>query len=120
MKLPVNYILLLITLLVAFIGQPLASNVNALCLGDDHVEQISDIQNSDLVTLVDAPVEEECCNLDCCSSDCLCIGGTCSSVVYVPTTSIYTTPGFVETVLPYALSNINSPLIPLLYRPPIA
>lgn len=111
---------LLITLLVAFIGQAMAyhyagNNVDSF-IQDVAAHEQSGPEHKGLSSSEDV---DDCCEIECCESDCICPANVCASMVYLDTDSL------TSQILP-----LSEPMLLMLkkdtrsfstrrYRPPI-
>ncbi|MEP0354325.1 hypothetical protein [Paraglaciecola sp.] len=117
---PLSKLLIMTTLLIAFVGQAMGSYV--LTFDDVSANQQVNIQQQSAVKGYsdhDANEVDDCCDIDCCEGECFCPENACTSVVYLDNPHAQST---LMLISEFALATVQeSPqfFATSLYRPPI-
>lgn len=85
MQRPLSKLLLMITMLIAFVGQTMAYHFMASY--DSSFEQHIEIPQKTIINDNSSanPSEsiDDCCEVECCESDCICPANACASIAYL-------------------------------------
>jgi len=114
-------LLFMMTLLVALLGQTMASHF--IASNDDSFHFQTEIQQEMFVSYSNdsntSQENEECCKVECCETECICPANTCASVVFLDTNlPISTLVALSESMLPFERKAPHF-IATSHYRPPI-
>ena len=131
-------LLLMITLLVAFVGQAMA--VHFVVPLEETLEQhtkvvqvnvssdTNNVTNTNINTNTNTTVvlehqaeesEDDCCEVECCENECICPANSCASFIYLQCSSYLSeSVALTESLLPSVIKDTHF-IATSLYRPPI-
>lgn len=115
------------TILVAFVGQAMASHF--LTFDDASVVQQVDIQQQSAVEFdknhdANAPADtsndvDDCCDTDCCEGECICPANACISMVYLDNSIAQSSLILISEFALATTQKNPQNIVSSLYRPPI-
>lgn len=119
-------LLLTMILLLAFVGQSMASHF--VMPIDEHSRLQTETQeqvpvsahdNSDTSDTSGSVEDDECCEVECCESECICPANACASMVYLDTSLLFSGGELLSEPLLLAATKGTYYFSTPLYRPPI-
>lgn len=116
---PLPKLLLIITMLVAFMGQTMAYHF--IALNEITSEKQTNVQLSNFVENNDnsnASVDD-CCQVECCESECICPANVCTSSAYIDNRLSMSDIIFLSEPLLSLATKGTHFIATSLYRPPI-
>lgn len=117
----VSKILIIATMLIAFVGQAIAFNTSTPCESpsDSHFDSTSKLEENHDVNPNNIDSAEDCCGIECCNVDCVCFANACSSFVYFSTETFSLSLIALSDQVYKQQSEQTNIITTLLYRPPI-
>lgn len=120
-------LLIMMTILVAFVGQAMASHF--LTFDDANVNQQVNIQqqsavefdkNNDAKATADTSNDvDDCCDTDCCEGECFCPANACVSMVYLNNSLDQSSLILINEFALATTQKNPQNIVSSLYRPPI-
>lgn len=120
-------ILVVITMLVAFFGQAMASSTALPC--DTSLSIQTESLQSEIPTAINTTLNkqstfsvsssDDCCDIDCCALDCLCLASGCISFAYLNNGNIESKAIVFKEIIFIQPFQQTQAISSSLYRPPI-
>lgn len=118
---PLSKLLIIITILVAFVGQAMAYHFMAV--NDTHSNLQSTAQlkvfDNDTYDGQSSENNDDCCEIECCESECICPANACISPVYLDTNLSLSELVILSESMLSLQSKDTHFIASSLYRPPI-
>lgn len=122
MQKPFIKLFIIMTMLVAFVGQAMAfSFMGEYEQAAEHYSSepsLSSNLNNPLNTEADTH-EDDCCDVDCCEADCICPANVCAAFVYLDENNHSTELILLSDAVIAGKSRAPNSMAAVLYRPPI-
>jgi hypothetical protein len=121
MSKPLSKLLIIITILVAFVGQAMAYKFMAVNDTDSNLQSTAQLQIFDNNTFGEKSSEndDDCCEIECCESECICPANACTSNVYLDTNLSLSELVILSESMLSLQSKDTHFIASSLYRPPI-
>lgn len=118
---PLSKLLIIITILVAFVGQAMAYHFMTVNDTDSDLHSTAQLQvfDNDTYDGQSSDNNDDCCEIECCESECICPANACISPVYLDTNLSLSELVILSESMLSLQSKDTHFIASSLYRPPI-
>lgn len=112
-------LLIIMTILIAFVGQAIAYHFMDVYDAHSNLQSTAQLQINDYYGVKSSENDDDCCEIECCESECICPANACISPVFLDTKLSLSELVILSESMLSLQSKDTHFIASSLYRPPI-